>query len=197
MPWPVATALDRTSVDVEHLEGGAGADDVDDGVERADLVEVDLAGRSAVELPLDLGQRPEDGQGPVPEPVGQSGLLDEAGDVGGGPHDGRLLGPDVDLGGGDAAPQHGLGLEGPAARPGSRRTGPGPRRGRRRRRRGHPWPCRRRSRRSSGTTPSAPGRLPGRRSSRQEVPVRRSVADGRACAARPQRRRIRCRCRPR
>ncbi|MEJ7583893.1 MAG: hypothetical protein WKF43_07345 [Acidimicrobiales bacterium] len=31
-------------VDAEHLEGGAGADDVDDGVDAADLVEVDLLG---------------------------------------------------------------------------------------------------------------------------------------------------------
>ena len=39
------------------LQGGGGADHVDDGVEPADLVEVDLLGRPPVQPPLDVRQR--------------------------------------------------------------------------------------------------------------------------------------------
>ena len=46
-------------VDVEELQGGAGADDVDDGVEGAHLVEVDLVRWDAMETPFDLGERRE------------------------------------------------------------------------------------------------------------------------------------------
>ena len=56
-------------VDAEHLEGGARADDVDDGVERADLVEVDARRRSTPwRRALGLGQRVEDGQRPARGP---------------------------------------------------------------------------------------------------------------------------------
>ena len=61
MPVPVATAAGLHLVDAEHLERGARADDVDDGVDAADLVEVDLVGRAPVEAALDLGQRGEGG----------------------------------------------------------------------------------------------------------------------------------------
>ena len=43
-PRPTVTGLVRTSSTSEQLERGARPDDVDDGVERADLVEVDLVG---------------------------------------------------------------------------------------------------------------------------------------------------------
>ncbi len=102
-------------VDLQHLEGGAGADHVDDGVEAAHLVEVHLLGRPAVEVPLGLGQRAEDRQRPAADPLGQPGLLHERGDVGGRAHDGGVLDLDVDLGGRDAAAQHRFGLEPPAA----------------------------------------------------------------------------------
>ena len=51
VPWAARTVpvadrdrAERDLVDAEHLERGAGADDVDDRVERADLVEVDVVG---------------------------------------------------------------------------------------------------------------------------------------------------------
>jgi hypothetical protein len=101
-------------VDVEHLQCGGDAHDVDDGVEPAHLVEVDLLGRAAVQPPLDLGQRGERGERPGGDPFRQPGLRHQAGDVGGGADDGGLLGPDVGLGGGDAAPEHRLDLQLPA-----------------------------------------------------------------------------------
>jgi hypothetical protein len=52
-------------VDVEALEGGAGADDVDDGVERPDLMELDVVGSHAVDATLDHRQSLEDGDGPL------------------------------------------------------------------------------------------------------------------------------------
>src|SRR5205823_9891084 len=96
-------------VDRQHLEGGAGADDVDDGVDGTHLVEVDLAGVAAVQPALHVGQGGEGGQGAVAHPVGQPGLLDEAHDVGVGAHDGRVLGAHVHAGGGDPAPLDGPG----------------------------------------------------------------------------------------
>ena len=102
-------------LDAEDVQGGAGPDDVDDGVEAAHLVEVDLARRAAMELALGLGQAVEGGQGQLLDPVRQAGLHDQAGDVRRRAHDRRLLGMDVDLGGGDATAQHGLGLDRPAA----------------------------------------------------------------------------------
>jgi hypothetical protein len=101
-------------VDAEHLQRGGRADDVDDGVEAAHLVEVDLLGRTAVQPALDLGQRGEGGEGPGRHPFRQTGLGDQAGDVGRGANDAGLLGPDVGLGGGDAAPEHRLDLQLPA-----------------------------------------------------------------------------------
>ena len=53
-------------VDVEHLERRAGADDVDDGVEAPDLVEVHLLRWAAVQPPLCLRQRREHRQCPLP-----------------------------------------------------------------------------------------------------------------------------------
>ena len=101
-------------VDVEHLERRAGADDIDDGVEAADLVEVDLLGRPAVEASLGLGEGGEDGEGAAADAIGEPGLLDQGRDVGGRAHDRRLVGVDVGLGRADAAAEHGLRLEAPA-----------------------------------------------------------------------------------
>ena len=74
---------------------------------------VDLLGRAPVQASLDLGQGGEHGLGPVPHPRWEASLVDQAGDVGVGSHNGGVLGPDVDLGGGHAPPQHGLGLDRP------------------------------------------------------------------------------------
>ena len=102
-------------VDAQHLEGGARPHHVDDGVEATQLVEVDLLGRTPVEPALDLGHGGEDGLGPIADPLGKAGLDDQARDVGVGAHDGGLVGSDVDLGGGHARPQHGLGFQLPSA----------------------------------------------------------------------------------
>ena len=102
-------------VDAEHLEGGAGADDVDDGVEPADLVEVDLLRRATVEAALGVGQRREGGQRAGRHAVGQPGLLDERRDVRRRADDRGVLRVHVQLGGRDPAAQHRLGLDRPAA----------------------------------------------------------------------------------
>ena len=57
-------------VDPQDLERSGGAHHVDDGVEPPDLVEVDLFGRPPVQLPLDVGQRPERTQCPAGDPLG-------------------------------------------------------------------------------------------------------------------------------
>ena len=72
------------------------------------------SGGPPVQLPLDVGQRPERAQRPPGDPLGQPGLLDHPGDVRRGAHDRRLDDVHVRLGGGDAAAEHGLGLEPPA-----------------------------------------------------------------------------------
>ncbi len=77
-------------------------------------MEVDGLGRLAVEPPLCLGQGPEGGEGPAVHPVGELGGGHDGGDLGGGARRRVDLGAHVDLGAGDARPQHGLGLEGPA-----------------------------------------------------------------------------------
>ena len=104
----------RHLVDAERLQGGAGADDVDDGVDAADLVEVDRGGRPAVEAALGLGQEEEHPLGPFPDPVGEAGLLDDPGDVAVGAGDAVGLGLHVGLGGGQPAPHDELGLQTPA-----------------------------------------------------------------------------------
>ena len=68
-------------VDVEHLERGRGADDVDDGVEGADLVEMHLLGRAAVNPSFCDGECFEGGEGAAPDAVGQARLFDHGGDV--------------------------------------------------------------------------------------------------------------------
>jgi hypothetical protein len=81
MPRPTATGEEVMVVDAEHLECGAGADDVDDGVDPADLVEVDLVRRPAVQAALGLGEGLEHGRCTLLDPLGEAGLGDEALDV--------------------------------------------------------------------------------------------------------------------
>ena len=52
-------------LDAEVDESERGADHVDDGVERADLVELDALDRHAVHVRLGLGQPREDGEGAI------------------------------------------------------------------------------------------------------------------------------------
>ncbi len=61
-PEPRRTAVDP--FDCQQSEADAGAADVDDGVDAADLVEVDVAGRRAVDLCLGLGEPREDRDAP-------------------------------------------------------------------------------------------------------------------------------------
>ena len=56
---------DRTAddpLDTEHFECGTGTDDVDDRVDRPDLVELDVVGRHAMHRALDVRKRGEGGQ---------------------------------------------------------------------------------------------------------------------------------------
>ena len=64
----------------------AGADHVDDGIDAADFVEVDLIGRPAVQSSLGFGQSCEHGLGPFLNPGGQACLGHQALDVSGGAH---------------------------------------------------------------------------------------------------------------
>ncbi len=57
MPWPMAIGEATMLLDAERVQRGGDADDVDDGVERADLVELDVGGVDAVDRALGLGQR--------------------------------------------------------------------------------------------------------------------------------------------
>ena len=58
-------------VDAEDLERDADTDDVDDRVERTDLVELDVVGGDAMDLAFDLGERAVDGQRPFADAVGE------------------------------------------------------------------------------------------------------------------------------
>jgi hypothetical protein len=53
-------------VDLQELERHAGPDDVQDGIDPADLMEVDLLGRQPVQPTLHLGQPGKGGQGSAP-----------------------------------------------------------------------------------------------------------------------------------
>ena len=64
-------------VDPEDLERDADTDDVDDRVERADLVELDVAGVDAVDLAFDLGEGPVDRERPIAGAFGKVGRADQ------------------------------------------------------------------------------------------------------------------------
>ena len=68
--------------DAEVVEAGTGADDVDDGVHRTDLVEVDFVAGGAVDFGLGIGEAGEDGDGVVFDGRGKVGGGDERADVG-------------------------------------------------------------------------------------------------------------------
>ena len=102
-------------VDLENLEPGARADHVDDGVDAADLVEVDLLGRVAVDPSLCLGQLLEGGDRPLADPFGQASLLNQADDVRRCPHDRGLLDRHLDLRRAEPTPRDRLGVDVPSA----------------------------------------------------------------------------------
>src|SRR5205823_3259222 len=68
-------------VNVEHFECGGRADDVDDGVECADLVEMHLLGRAAVDSSFCDRECFEGGEGATPDAIRQARLFDHGGDV--------------------------------------------------------------------------------------------------------------------
>ncbi len=72
IPVPVGHRAGPDLVDPQRLQRRGRADHVDDRVEAADLVEVDLFRRPPVEPALGLGQRPEGGEGAVRAPGGGS-----------------------------------------------------------------------------------------------------------------------------
>jgi hypothetical protein len=67
---------------LQVVDAGAGADDVDDGVEGADFVEVDLVAGGVVDLGFGIGEAGEGGDGGFFDGVGEGGVLDDGGDVG-------------------------------------------------------------------------------------------------------------------
>ena len=60
VPWPIATLAHVTLAGAQPVERGGGPDDVDDRVDRADLVERDLLDGRAVELGLGAREAIED-----------------------------------------------------------------------------------------------------------------------------------------
>ena len=76
MPLPDVEGRHHDAVGLEPLEGEHGADDVDDRVERADLVEVHLIHRHLVDARLGLGQAPKQGDGAIPRGWRERGLRD-------------------------------------------------------------------------------------------------------------------------
>ena len=67
-------------LDAQRVQRRGDADHVDDGVERADLVELDVGGVDAVDRALGLGQHGEDPVGHVPHGVGQVGGVEQGAD---------------------------------------------------------------------------------------------------------------------
>ena len=68
-------------VDVERFEGGAHADDIDDRVECADLVEFDLGGFDPVDRPFDLAEPHEHRAGTSAHPLGQVRRVEQRQDL--------------------------------------------------------------------------------------------------------------------
>ena len=124
---------DEIGADV--LEGGGAADDVDDGVDGADLVEVDVVDGHAVHLRFRAGEPLEGGKGAGEDWFGELGGAEQLADLAPGAL--RLGGVDVDVevGRDDAALHLGAEVEVEA---GQRKTRGGLRRRRRRGPRGPP-----------------------------------------------------------
>ncbi len=68
------------ALDTERLQRRAGADDVDDGVDRPDLVELHVVGGRAVHLRFDFGEHAERGLGAVTNSLRQIGGVDQLAD---------------------------------------------------------------------------------------------------------------------
>ena len=101
-------ALDHAAADVERravpvrarrsreclrevLDAGAGADDIDDGVDRADFVEVDLLDGDVVDFGFGGAEQLEGADGEVLHGLGEGGGVDEVADDGEGAAVGVLV----------------------------------------------------------------------------------------------------------
>ena len=81
-PASLAKEGNHDLVDVERIETHGRRDDVDDGIDGAHLVEVDLLRRGAVRLGLRLGQDLEHALGRAPCAPGQRAGVDDRKDIG-------------------------------------------------------------------------------------------------------------------
>ena len=79
---PAGKRADRYGIHSEPVQPGAAADDVDDGIQGADLVDVDLVGRCAMHSGLGLRDAFEDSEAGGLDRRGQCGALDHAADIG-------------------------------------------------------------------------------------------------------------------
>ena len=153
-------------VDVEHIERGARADDVDDRVDGTDLVKVHLRRRDAMQSSFDFGERLERAQRPRLDPWRQRRIADHRDDVGRGAarrsSRRRVRGPWSPR----CRPAAPARTRATTRRDRVAGTPRSLRQGRHRRRRATRAPCRRRYPKSSGTTRS-PCQHPRRRNTRK------------------------------
>ena len=68
------------ALDVERFQRSTGADDVDDGIDRPDLMELDVVSRGAVHFSFHLGQQAEGSLGAVTNALGQICGVDQFAD---------------------------------------------------------------------------------------------------------------------
>jgi hypothetical protein len=82
---PAGSLDNRAGQNAGHsqlLESDAGTDDVDDGIHRTDLVEMDLIGWNTVDTTFGVGDALKDGDGLGLDPIGKGAGVDQAADVG-------------------------------------------------------------------------------------------------------------------
>ena len=88
-PVPQAERSTVDRVDAEQIEADRRAYDVDDRIDRADFVKMDIVGRRAMDRRLGFGQSTEDAQRRLSNPLAQRRTLDEPANIG--PGSRRLL----------------------------------------------------------------------------------------------------------
>ena len=107
-PRPGGIGAGLEPVDAQQVEPDGGADDVDDRIDRADLVEVDLLHVHAVRVGLGLAELGEDLLGQLGLPRRQRGLVDHRLDVVQVAVGVLVRGDDLRIGGPEAAAADGL-----------------------------------------------------------------------------------------
>ena len=88
--------------DTEGFESGEGAADIDDGIDAADFVEVDLVDGGVVDGGLRFADAGEDADGGLFDVVGEVAVLDDLADVGEVAFGGVVMDVHIDLGGREA-----------------------------------------------------------------------------------------------